>query len=144
MCLGHEVLTEMTEEEILWKMPRPDVGMTVKVWPYGRDDGKPHYAHVARVSDRSIDVQSPLGQARGGVRYIGDPVLKKTSEENQRNWGAWDYTEETKMVMAGNTVLAEVTEKLKEYETKFAELQGRLQGVLMTVGKLSKKSADPE
>ncbi len=89
----------MTEEEITWKMPAIGVGSSVKIFPDGVDDGKPHLAFVARVNERSIDIKSPLGTSRGGVRYIGDPCMDNTSEQNRREWGAWDYTDETKLVL---------------------------------------------
>jgi hypothetical protein len=106
----------MTEEEILWVMPKPDVGCTIKVFPNGRNDSNPHHAFVCRVHDRSIDVQSPLGTARGGVRFLGDPVLKTASDENLRTWGAWDYTDETKAAKA-------LTTTVKTYQEEFAALK---------------------
>lgn len=106
----------MTEEEIAWKMPKPDVGQAVKVFPYGRDDGKPHYAFVSRVSDRSIDVKDPFNIPRGGVRFIDDPCLKSTTDENRKDWGAWDFTDETKAMRSALEGVAALEKRVKALE----------------------------
>lgn len=113
----------MTEEEVAWKMPPVDVGCTVKVWPNGREDGKPHHAFVARVSDRSIDVQSPLHTARGGIRHIKDPCLINTSEENRRAWGGWDYTDETKAAMTTREFVEQQRAALAAMEKRIKSLE---------------------
>lgn len=107
----------MTEEEITWKMPSVGIGQCVKVFPFGRDDGSSHMAFVTRVNDRSIDVKSPLGTARGGVRFLGDPVLKNTSEENLREWGAWDFTDESKLVQENISMTSRVDAMEKRLKT---------------------------
>lgn len=105
----------MTEEEIAWKMPKVDIGFPVKVFPNGRDDGKPHLAFVARVNDRSIDIKSPLGTSRGGVRFINDPCM--VSNENlQREYGAWDYTDESKAMHTASDKIASLEKRVKFLE----------------------------
>lgn len=105
----------MTEEEITWKMPKVDIGFPVKVFPNGRDDGKPHLAFVARVNDRSIDIKSPLGTSRGGVRFINDPCMV-ANEGLQREYGAWDFTDETKSMMDSR-------DRIKAMEDRIATLE---------------------
>lgn len=105
----------MTEEEITWKMPTVDVGFPVKVFPNGKDDGKPHLAFVARVNDRSIDIKSPLGTSRGGVRFINDPCMVN-NEGLQREYGAWDFTDETKSMMFANDKIGALEKRVKTLE----------------------------
>lgn len=88
----------MTEEEIAYKMPKVGIGMAVLIYPYGRDDGDPHYAIVRRCDDRSIIAQPPGSQPRGGIRHISDPVLKNRDDEFRKDCGAWDFTEEKRRV----------------------------------------------
>jgi hypothetical protein len=108
----------MTEEEITWKMPTVGVSSSIKMFPDGFDDGKPHLAFVARVHDRSIDIKSPLGTSRGGVRFIGDPCMAR-SEELRREYGAWDFTDEAKMVMESKLQFA----KLQSLENRIKTLE---------------------
>lgn len=115
----------MTEEEITWKMPTVDVGDSVKVFPNGKDDGKPHLAFVARVNDRSIDIKSPLGTTRGGVRFINDPCMIN-NEGLQREYGAWDFTESAKMVAFVKEVFPAIQKELADERAARIALEKRV------------------
>lgn len=105
----------MTEEEINFRMPRPDTGSAVKIFPNGRSDERPHFAFVAKVQDRSIDVKDPFNMARGGVRHVSDPMLQR-SEELRKQYGAWDFTDEAKSVRENADRLAALEKRIKSLE----------------------------
>lgn len=108
----------MTEEEIQFQMPKPETGMTVKIFPNGQRDERPHFGFASKVSDRSIDVKDPLGTARGGVRHVDDPILRR-SEELRRQYGAWDFTDETKMLRSSKSQYDALEKRVKALEELF-------------------------
>lgn len=76
-----------------YKMPAVKAGMIVRWFPSGtRTARNPDIAQVKKVSERSVVLVLSYGQQIDTVRHVDDPKL--TLNADQRETGAWDYTEE--------------------------------------------------
>lgn len=74
-------------------MPEVKQGMPVRWYPHGEIDGRtPEIGFVVKVGGRSIVLRTASGMQRDTVRHIDDPKLKLSVQ--QRENGAWDYTED--------------------------------------------------
>lgn len=91
-------------------MPKILPGDTVLWYCHGlRGAGKPEVVDVLKVSERSICIKTKYSQqVRQPVRHIDDPKLRLSAE--QREHGAWDYTERHKI----NAALEERVAKLEQ------------------------------
>ncbi len=78
-----------------FQMPYVKVGQPVLWFPGGLRTGKdPHVAFVLKASQRNMSLKTIGGMRYDAVRHIDDPKLKMN--EDQRENGAWDYTDEFK------------------------------------------------
>ena len=106
---------QMLQEEIdAFVMPRPVCGQSVLWFPTGERAAtiKPEVGFILRVGTRNIIVRLASGNAMESVRHISDPKLQLSSE--QRENGAWDFTEESKLILDLTKRLAAVEKKLAE------------------------------
>lgn len=76
-----------------YKMPAITAGTIVRYFPSGtRTARRPDIAQVKTVSERSVVLVLTWGQQIDTVRHVDDPKL--TLNADQRENGAWDYTDE--------------------------------------------------
>lgn len=97
-----------------FKMPFVRVGQPVLWFPGGQRTGKdPHVAFVLKASTRNMTLKTIGGMRYDAVRHLDDPKLKMN--EDQRENGAWDYTDEFK---AQQKRWDEIQEQLAQMETR--------------------------
>lgn len=75
-----------------FEMPDVHRGATVLYYSSGLRDRHQSIATVIRVGARSLMVKTAEGHIKEAVRHINDPKL--TLNSDQRESGAWDFTEE--------------------------------------------------
>lgn len=85
-----------TEETVRFVMPPTRIGQTVLFFRFGSRDGKlPFVGYIIERKASTVKIKTVDGEIWGAVRHIDDPRLKE-SEEQRRDLGAWDYTDEEK------------------------------------------------
>lgn len=85
----------VSQEQIMnFQMPRVRHGELVAWYPTGTRSQAPEVAQVFRVSGRNVHLVTATKGVKEAVRHIDDPKLKLNSD--QREMGAWDFTEAAK------------------------------------------------
>lgn len=112
--LEDEVRSSRNQEIAAFVMPRPDRGQAVTWYASGTRDGVGEVAFVLEVGRRNLVVARASGLAMESVRHIDDPKLKLSVE--QRESGAWDFTERDKQLDSQREQLADLTARLTALE----------------------------
>ena len=99
-------------------MPTIKQGMPVRWYPHGEIDGRtPEIGFAVKVGGRSIVLRTASGIQRDTVRHIDDPKLKLSVQ--QRENGAWDYTEDH---LAQQELLTELQTQIDSLKKTVAQL----------------------
>jgi predicted transcriptional regulator len=86
-------MQEAPVDQAQYEMPPVSLGQRVLWFQFG-DRGKvPHIAFVIEKKRSTIKVRTVGNEVRSAIRHMGDPRLRE-SEEQRRDHGGWDYTEE--------------------------------------------------
>jgi hypothetical protein len=94
-----EQLRMKAQEQIdSFKMPVPPRGQSILWYPSGLKSSKAEIGFVLRVGARNIVINLASGLARESVRHVDDPKLQTSVE--QREGGAWDFTDDWKEIQA--------------------------------------------
>src|SRR5688572_8889207 len=89
-----EEVRQLKRAEIdAFEMPRPCMGQCVAWYPSGTRLNS-EIAFITRVSKKNVELQRASGTYMTAVRHIDDPKLQLN--EDQRESGAWDFTEQDK------------------------------------------------
>lgn len=112
--IEQEVEQRVREEVQAFEMPRPSMGQTVAWYPSGIKGGACEVAHVLKVSKRNLLLQRISGTCVETVRHVDDPKLKLSAE--QRESGAWDFTDYDKQQAADRSRVAEIEARVKTLE----------------------------
>lgn len=106
-------VAELTEKEINnFEMPEIREGAAIKWYPYGTAERNALLGFVTRVKPRSIAVWTINGLRYENVRHVSDPKLKLNRD--QREDGAWDYSDEFKL----NEEFKELRELVKKLDAR--------------------------
>lgn len=112
-----------------FQMPVPSAGTPVLWYRSGiKTSKKPEVVFVLSVGNRSIRARTAYGELLETVRHVADPKLDQSKD--QRESGAWDFTEDHYRRAAWT---ADVEGKLKALETKLSKL---------LVGSIREESSD--
>lgn len=88
-------VAEVTEQELAnYTMPEIREGAPIRWYRTGTAVRDSILGFVTRVRHRSVSVWLTTGLRYDTVRHLSDPKLKANSD--QREQGAWDYTEDYK------------------------------------------------
>lgn len=92
--LEQEVKDAAREAAMKFVMPRPARGQAIVWYPHGVKDGNSEVAFVLSIGTRNIIISRASGVCEEGVRHIDDPKLSFSAD--QRESGAWDFTDHDK------------------------------------------------
>jgi hypothetical protein len=106
---------KIKQDEIeAFTMPKPCLGQSVTWFHSGTRTGLGEIAWVLKAGHRNIVLQRASGLAVETVRHVADPKLQLSVE--QRESGAWDFTDQDKKSLANEKLLAELVERVKTLE----------------------------
>lgn len=98
-----------------YKMPAPYVGAAVVWYATGAPQrNAAQLAFVRHVGTRNIGLQLPTGTRVDAVRHVSDPKLQLSAD--QRENGAWDFTEQDVVMERRLRLLMERIERLEGAE----------------------------
>lgn len=87
-----ETMSTVTGNES-YAMPQATAGLPIVWYPMGMYDRTNRMvAYMVHCGNRTAVIQTSTGQRRDAVRHLSDPKLKLS--DDQRENGAWDFTEE--------------------------------------------------
>lgn len=96
-----------------YQMPKPTIGSAVVFYKYGTkvQSRDPEIGFVLKAHARAIVIRTANGDFKGEVRHLADPKLQLSEE--QRENGAWDFTEEYYLIRQLRAELEDVKKLLK-------------------------------
>ena len=92
-----------------YAMPRPLRGSSVLYYVHGTRGSDAEVGFIQRIGASAVVIQLGSGVVVDGVRHVDDPRLAQGSHHREN--GAWDYTEDTK-------VIADLMCRVKALESK--------------------------
>lgn len=110
-----------TEPIVEYTMPRPCRGQAVTWYAHGTANGPGETGFVMEIGKRNIVLHRASGVCMDGVRHIDDPKLKLSAE--QRESGAWDFTDESKRLLASEGRLASLEGELTALRERIATME---------------------
>ena len=110
-------MSEVVTQEQLdnFVMPKVEIGTTVAWYATGKSGSIPQIGFVIRCMPRSVHILTATSGVKEAVRHLEDPKLKLNPE--QRETGAWDFTDETKALRA---LITSMDERIKALEKSLA------------------------
>lgn len=118
--------TEQLRREIQeYVMPRAATGSPVLWYRTGRKNCEPMVAYMLHCGGRTVQLFLTSGRRQDAVRHIDDPKLSLSVD--QRESGAWDFTQETK----------DYAEFRKSLEDRLERIEKQIQD--LSAGKSAKK-----
>jgi hypothetical protein len=117
--LEDEVRQQQNELVKAFTMPKACRGQAVTWYPSGAKSSAAETAFVLEVGKRNVVLQRASGLAIASVRHIDDPKLQLSAE--QRESGAWDFTDEAKQMLELQKIVKETAEKVRLLEEMFNE-----------------------
>jgi len=85
---------DLKDRIVDFSMPSVPVGTAVLWYPMGRRSAMPMVAYVLHCGARTTQLYLASGRRMDAVRHLADPKLELNSD--QRENGAWDFTEQHK------------------------------------------------
>ncbi len=116
-----------------FEMPKPTKGSAVLWYPHGQKSESPETGFILKIGHRNLVVMLGSGVAKETVRHIDDPKL--LMGVSQRENGAWDFTDEAKLLRELNNITA-------AQSAKIAALQEQVSALEDLVGGGKKKKAE--
>jgi hypothetical protein len=117
--IEEEIRQKHNEQIAEFVMPKPCRGQAVTWYASGTRSGVGEMAFVLEVGRRNIIVNLASGVNMETVRHIDDPKLQLSAE--QRESGAWDFTEDSKIQLANVKRIDTLEAKVAALEELFRE-----------------------
>jgi len=117
-----ELTPEMIERIQKYQMPQPHLGAPVIYYQTGvKDRRRAQVGYVLQAGHRNVTLMLPNGQRQDAVRHIEDPKLALNAD--QRESGAWDFTDEHKRTISDAHAMKA---RISDLEDRFSALTKRL------------------
>lgn len=134
------------EEISQYQMPHVDIGTPV-VW-YAKGERRGSEAEVGFVmhcGGRNVVLYTARGRRVDAVRHVDDPKLRLSME--QREMGAWDFTPESKRILALEQAVEDLSKQVHSLEQNAAKpkrnaKKGATPGQLSAWHKLQREAKD--
>ena len=112
--IEQEVEQKLREEIHAFTMPKPSMGQNVTWYPSGSKSSQCEVCRVIRVGKHALMLERISGTCVESVRHVDDPKLKLRAE--QRESGAWDFTDYDKAMAADRSRLVDLEARVKTLE----------------------------
>ena len=114
-------------EQAQYQMPAVEMGQRVLFYRFGDRGKMPYIGFVIGLKKSTITLKTVEGSIHSAVRHMDDPRLR-SSEEQQRDLGGWDYTQDD----------VEDREFKQQVKDRLTQIESQVKGLVAAVAKKDK------